>query len=138
MLKRAVAIIVSIILIISLYITYKQPIFKDYAKTYEVSLSDYSLSQGLKKVNSLEFLFVGEIKGESCIIEMDNFKLNEFLDQMKAEIVFEREIDGVKSYYCYSNKIKYQKRVEGQVINLQIATTNKFVKVGSPIIYGSF
>ena len=138
MFKKAVALTIATLLFLSLYITYKQPIFKDYANDFEVSLCDYSLSQGLKSVNSVEFLFTSKIKGESCMIEMDNFDINEFLDKMNAKVVFEREINGVKSYYCYSNSIKYQKRVEGHIINLQIATTNKFVKVGSPIIYGSF
>ena len=138
MLKKALALIVSIIVICSLYITYKQPIFKDYSKMFEVSLCDYSLSQNLKNVNNLEFLFMSGIKGESSIVEMNEFDLHEFLDKMNAKVVFEREVCGVKSYYCYSRNIKYQKRVEGHMINLQIAITNNFVKVGSPIIYGSF
>ena len=57
MFKKALALIVSIMLIISLYITYKQPIFKDYATTFEVSLCDYSFSQNLKNVSSIEFVF---------------------------------------------------------------------------------
>ena len=105
---------------------------------FEVSLCDYSLSQNLKNVNNLEFLFMSGIKGESSIVEMNEFDLHEFLDKMNAKVVFEREVCGVKSYYCYSRNIKYQKRVEGHMINLQIAITNNFVKVGSPIIYGSF
>lgn len=138
MFKKTVTLTLSAILIFCLYVSYKQPIFKGYATNFEISLCDYSLSQGLKVVDSTEFLFTNGIKGESCQIEISEFSLIDFLNEMNAKIVFEKQIDGAKSYYCYSNDIKYQKIVEGQIVNLQVVLKNEFVKVGSPIIYGSF
>jgi hypothetical protein len=56
---------------------------------------------------------------------------------MQAKIIFTEQIEEGTSYYAYSPTIKYRTKIKNKIINLQIFV-GKGVKVGSPIIFGSF
>ena len=71
-------------------------------------------------------------------IEKQEFELHSFLLEMGARIVFSEKTDKKVCYYAYSPKIKYIERVNNHNINLHIVIGENSVKVGSPIIYGSF
>lgn len=137
--KKIIAVILScLILSTSLYITNNLPVFKDYSNEYEVYLSDYSDTSKQIKVDLLQFLFTSDIKGQTIAIRKEQFNLQTFLQDMSAKIVHTSSVSSVTSYYCYSNKIKSYKIVNGVKVNLHVAIQKDSVKVGSPIIYGSF
>lgn len=138
MLKKICVIISAVVIITSLYINNKTPIFSGFAKSFEVHLTDYSESSAELLVNKEEFIFLPSIKGESCVIEDEYFDLKQYLEKMNATIIFTHEFNGCKNYYAYSPKIKYCKMIDGKMINLHVCIKNEQIKLGSPIIYGSF
>lgn len=138
MLKKILVVISAMVLMVSLLFLNNSPLFKNYSKNYEIYLDNYSNSSAIITVNNNKYPFVFSKKGESVCIEKESFKLPTFLLEMNARIVFSEEFDGKISYYAYSPKIKYIQRVKNQNINLHIVVSESLVKVGSPIIYGSF
>ena len=138
MLKKICVILSSVILLLSLYFNNKTPVFTGLANTFEVYLTNYSDSSAELSLDKKGVIFLAGIKGESCIVEKENFNIQYFLQQMNASIVFTHEFDGCINYYAYSPKIKYCETVDGKFINLHICIKNDKIKLGSPIIYGSF
>lgn len=138
MLKKICVIISAVVLVVSLYFFNKTPIFNGLATSFEVYLSDYSDTRTQLSLSENEFIFLSGIKGESCVIEDESFDLEKYLTQMNASIIFTHEFEEFKNYYAYSPKIKYYKIIDGKMINLHVCVKNDQVKLGSPIIYGSF
>lgn len=138
MLKKILVIVVCLALVVCLYITNKNPLFLGYANTFEVYLTNYSHSQMQMQVSSNEYLFVNGIKGESCVVEQADFCLQDFLYKMNGKIIFEQILGECHNYYCYSPSIKYCQVINGKRINLHVSIRQEAVKVGSPLIYGSF
>lgn len=136
--KRTSFLLVSILLLISLFFINKTPVFKDFSDEYEVYFNTYSDTASIKTINIYEYPFTFSIKGESCVIKNKEFNIDDFFSSMNAKLLFSEEVDGVKCYYAYSTTIKYLKIVNNQKVNLQVAISNQQIKVGSPIIYGSF
>ena len=138
MLKKICVIISAVVLLVSLYFFNKMPIFNGLANTFEVYLSDYSDTRTQLSLRENEFIFLSGVKGESCVIEDENFDLEKYLTQMRASIIFTHEFEEYKNYYAYSPKIKYYKIIDGKMINLHVCVKKDQIKIGSPIIYGSF
>ena len=127
------AVIIAVILIVFVSIT---PIFNGYSTTFEIYRGD-SASQ-IQTVDYKGYVLAGKIKGESVAIDKQGFDLDKFLRTFRAKIkVIETVGQGV-NYYAYSTKIPYKQRVNGKTINLQIFIGESTVKVGTPMIYGSF
>ena len=55
-----------------------------------------------------------------------------------AKIVFTEQAEGGQSIYAYSDKIAFLKVVNGEKINMQIFVKDGNMKVGFPLIYGSY
>lgn len=138
MLKKVSTILSALILTISLFFMTNTPIFNSNANTCEVYLDSCSNSNKIISVVSKDYPFILGKKGESTQIEKQTFNLHTFLLEMRAHLIFSEEIEGKTSYYAYSTKIKYMQKVKGHNINLHIVVCSDTVKVGSPIIYGSF
>ena len=138
MLKKVLVIFSAMVLIGSVFFLNNTPLFKGYANSCEVYLQNYSCSKNIISIENSEYPFVFNKKGESIYIESEEFELHSFLLQMQARLIFIEEIGGKTSYYAYSPKIKYIQKVKQQNINLHIVIGEVGVKVGSPIIYGSF
>lgn len=138
MFKRAFIFIFSIILIFSLIIFNNAPLFSEYSNEYEVFVKSGSNINSVKKVSKSEYIWCHGIKGESCVIEKQNFCLSDFFDEFNAEQLFSEKVGEIIVYYAFSPQIKYREKVQGKTINLQVAVSEGHVKVGSPLIYGSF
>lgn len=114
------------------------PVFFKYADKYEVYLTDYSCSNATKNVFLLEYLFTFNVKGESCVIDKNEFEKEKFLSDFSATEMFSESTGEIVCFYAYSPKIKYTEKINGKTVNLHVAIGKDQVKVGSPIIYGSF
>ena len=137
MIKKFSVLIASIILMLGLFISNRVPVF-DGLGQYEVYLGSYSMTDKIEKVDKNGFKFMLGVKGESLTIDIDEFNLSDFLSKMNAKIIFTEELFDVVCYYGYSPKIKYLESMNGKLINIHIAISQQHVKVGCPIIYGSF
>lgn len=126
-------------LIISTYAVFisKTPIFDGYSNTCEVYFSSASDGNLLNGVTRKDFFSLNNVKGQAFFVEK-NFDVQSFLKKYNAQILFGEEIDGGISYYCYSKLIPYSATVKHKRVNIQIYRKNDGVKVGSPIIFGSF
>ena len=138
MLKKVLAILFSCFIITGLFVFNNSPIFENYADEYEVYLTDFSCSNKIINVNKSLYPFVANVKGESVVIEKADFCLQSFLTDFNAQLVLVESAENYTCYYAYSPKIKNSKVIKDKTVNLQIALTSQSVKVGSPIIYGSF
>lgn len=138
MIKKVFVFVISAIIILSLFVFNKMPIFANYANSYEAYLTDFSCSNKIINVNKFAYPFMFNIKGESAVLEKETFNLQTFLTDLNAKVVDIESGETYTCYYAYSPDIKKTKVINGQAVNLHIAITDKQVKVGSPIIYGSF
>ena len=140
MLKKISVITMSLILVLGLFFFNRVPAFDKYnhCGEYEVYLESYSSTKSILKVDSKKYKFVLGVKGESFCLDVKGFNLCEFLNKVGARLVFSEQLSDVTCYYAYSPKIKYLESVRGKLINIHIVISESLVKVGSPIIYGSF
>lgn len=136
MFKRYFIVFLSVAFMLSLYFTVNKPLFSDYADRYELYLKENSSIAEIVNADNYSFPFYVSVKGEACVVKCGDEK--EIIGDFNAEIIFTEETDDAVIIYAYSKKIPYEKIVSGKKINLQIAKRNDVIKVGSPLIYGSF
>ena len=136
MFKKLTIALLSICLIINIAIFNNQPIFSQFNDQCEVYLSNSSNGQ-IVYADSKTYPFISGIYGESVTINKEDFALQDFLSNMQAKIIFTEQIDEGISYYAYSPTIKYRTKIKNKIINLHVFV-GAGVKVGSPIIFGSF
>lgn len=137
MLKKFGVIVLTVAFAVLIGTYDSKPIFKDYANNYEIYVESPSSNAKIISTTKNEYPFIKNKFGESCKIK-NPFCLQNFLEDMKAEIVFTEQTEEGISYYAYSNAIRYKREVCKKTINLQIFIGQSGVTVGSPIIYGSF
>lgn len=136
MFKRYFIVFLSVAFMLSLYFTVNKPLFSDYADRYELYLKENSSVAEIVNADNYSFPFYVSVKGEACVVKCGDEK--EIIGDFNAEIIFTEETDDAVIIYAYSKKIPYEKIVSGKKVNLQIAKRNDVIKVGSPLIYGSF
>ena len=136
MFKRYFIVFLSVAFMLSLYFTVNKPLFSDYADRYELYLKENSSVAEIVNADNYSFPFYVSVKGEACVVKCGDEK--EIIGDFNAEIIFTEETDYAVIIYAYSKKIHYEKIVSGKKVNLQIAKRNDVIKVGSPLIYGSF
>ena len=141
MLKKVSLIFTAIILILITGITNTKPVFGGFADNfdcYEIYTSTYSSTENIIAVTTLkEYLSVAKKKGESCRGRGDASK-DSIFSAFNARLIYIEETKEGTSYYGYSNKIKYQTEIKGGKVNLHVFVAKDYIKVGSPIIFGSF
>ena len=106
-----------------------------------------SSSQALQK-SSLSFLDITSVKGECVYTTTDAYTrgrclskeeiAREIVDKYAAEILFMEEVDGVSSYYAYTDAWADGVYIYGKKVNLHVAVGAKTLSVGSPIIFGGY
>ena len=69
---------------------------------------------------------------------VDNMSEDALCSKMQARRIYEQEIDGIRCVYLYTPLINESVRIDGNVINMQIAITDSAVTVGFPLIMGSY
>ena len=136
MFKKLSRVIITLIFIISICFTYfvnARPTFLGYGNICEIYFDNGSFSAPQKFSG---YLLPFGVKGEACVINKED--LEKLLKDFRATIIFSEEIDGGINYYAYSPKIRYRARVKGKRVNLHAFIKNDRVKVGSPVIFGSY
>lgn len=78
------------------------------------------------------------VKGESVTYFGDAFLLSDVLEKYGATLLFSEEVGDVICYYAYSPVLPYRATLYGKTVNLQIATENQRITLGTPLIFGSF
>ena len=137
MLKKFSVVIASLLLVICLFIANRVPIL-DRANEYEIYLESYSMTNRIKMAKKNDYKFIFGVKGESVTLKDDNFCLDEFIKELDVDIVYKENLGEVVCYYGYSKKVKYLEMVDGNLINVHVAIREESVKIGFPLIYGSF
>lgn len=136
MFKKVSVSLCVVIILAFLWLSSQTPIFGKYSKQREIYLSPYTstpltvdrITQGLTFIKY----------GEACELEKENFDIDDFLSEYDAKIIFSESFDGKLSVYAYSPKLKFKQIIKGKTVNLQVVVSENIVKVGSPIIYGSY
>ncbi len=109
-----------------------------YNGRYEVYLLSSSSNAKIMQVDKRSSsLFVSK-RGEAVFLENSILSPNEIFDSLSAKQVFIEETEEGISYYGFSNKIKFKKMINGKVINVHVFKSERGIKIGLPIIYGSF
>lgn len=133
-----VVLISSILLMFFGTIINSSTYFDEYNGVYEVYLSSNSSKA---KIVSVDKRNAGSFickTGEAIFIENSELDIDKILDDFKAKLIFVENTNEGISYYGYSQKIKFQKRINGKDINIHVFKGNNGIKIGLPIIYGSF
>ena len=135
---KVITCILSVITVFGVYFCTQTPLFYGYSDTFEISTLSSSSKAIFQNVNESQYRFSFNRTGESCEIFTGEINVDKILADFSAEIVFIEETAEQTSYYAYSDKIKYLKILDGKKVNLHISTSSEKIKIGSPIIFGSF
>lgn len=109
-----------------------------FADEIEIYFYDGSFCEGVSASFS-EYPFIKGITGESCVISCDDEKKpSDIAKKLGGKILFSESTEEGVSYYGYSDKVKYKKRINGKVVNFQIFCCESRMKIGLPLIFGSF
>ncbi len=137
MFKKIFTIILCLLALFSCYAINATPVFSAYAESYEVYFNDYSTLENVYTVDKISYLLCFNKKGESCAVN-NGVTAKQILESFNAVVIKVENHEGGKSIYAYSNKIKYKKRMFNDIVNLHIEISENQIRVGTPIIYGSF
>ena len=113
----------------------KSPVFKSYARDYELYLSAGSFGDNIEYATGETFGRYKNLKGESCTVKVSYEKV---LEDFAATHLFSETTAEGTSYYAYSPKIKYVAYVNGRAVNLHYFAGKTQNKLGAPLIYGGF
>lgn len=126
----------AMLTLFSLKVANSKPVFANFSNTFEVCIGQKS-NGTFYKVNNLSYYFFNGISGESCVVD-NKYSLSDVIRYFKAEKVFTERVENLTIIYYYSPKIKYVQMVNGKKINLQVCKTDNQLKIGTPLIFGSF
>ena len=122
---------------VSFYTTQKLNKVPDYLSQTDIGMGSIiecpssianSVAKTLKNIAGISFCFDGT-KND----------INEFLDKVDAVILKIENIDSnIKTYLCYSPKLRNNINIDNLTINFQIAQVNNKITIGSPIILGEY
>lgn len=137
MLKNLAILISAIMFGLCFYALYadKPPVFKAYAREYEIYLSAGSFGDNIVRTTEQNLRVFSEVKGESCQISVSYEQL---LKDFSATHLFTEKTAEGESYYAYSPKIRYKAYVGGRTVNIQYFTDGKRNIAGTPMIFGGF
>lgn len=141
MFKKFAVILSSIIVIYSVGYFPTVPLFYEFIDentSYEIYLENYSSSSSIVMLNDINtYKTLSNISGESCRVRGHVTK-EDIISRFNAQLVLVEKHEGGTSYYAYAKTIKYIATVGGKKVNLHVFVEKNGIKVGSPIIFGSF
>ena len=87
-----------------------------------------------------EMLFVtGECVEKECSsVAVAKEYAKDIVNKYRAVVLFEEEVDGIKSLYAYAEGLGNGVTVYGKCVNLHIAVKNNRCAVGTPMIFGGY
>lgn len=136
MCKKIIGIVFFIICVAYMWCVNSRPMFDLGKNDFEVYVNGNSSNAIIKRVNELEYIFCFNRYGESCEIS-ESVNADDFFKTFNAKIVKIEQGEFGTNYYAYSSKIKYCVLLFGEKVNLHLFLGNT-VKVGSPLIFGSY
>ena len=103
----------------------------------------YSPSSQSLRAEELRVRDFPNIKGESVRFDLDSSTaleslVQELTERYGAKVVFTERVDGVTSFYCYTEKWSDGITLDGAMVNLHIAVNQTQCAVGTPIIFDGF
>ncbi len=137
MLKKIICLAVCFFTLFGVWFGGRTPVFAKYSDSYELYVGSASSNAGIITVDEKNFPFVQKVSGE-CVTLDGNIKVQDITEKFDAVLVFTESVAEGVSFYAYSEKIGYEATVKGEKVNLHVFVGKDYVKVGSPIIYGSF
>ena len=102
-------------------------------------ISDYSKYSEIevKELNLFEMININK-SGEVGVSRVDAFDLSNFSELLDLKIYSCEEVSNRLVLTGFSSKLKKFVYVSGKRVNVQVSICSDFVKVGSPLILGSF
>lgn len=138
MLKKILSILTAWFCLLGAWCVNNRPLFLDFGNEYEI----YSMANGsnakIECANSNSYYTFALKYGESCSLSASEFCQKRFLNQYNARLIFTEQASHGTSVYAYSPQIKYCAYIKGEKVNLHFFIGEQAVKVGSPIIFGSY
>ena len=74
--------------------------------------------------------------GVSTVVS--DLSVEDVLNTLMIEIQFCEHVENVVCFYGYSPQIASFVTLNGKRVNVQIASNGEYLKIGSPLIFGSF
>lgn len=131
---KIIALFLLIVTVISvMYAAYSQPKLLEYSEKVETYFIKDGSDCVIKTVKKGETAFLK--KGESCEISLSAEEILKKLDVIVRRIEI---TNGIVSYYGYTEKFNYSVNLYGEIINVHVAVDKDVVRLGTPIIYGSY
>ncbi len=135
MLKKVLTFLACFSFASFLVVTCSMPLFSRYEKDVKIYLNSNS---SLCEETVQDRLLLAGKTGESFCFEKGEIEIEQIFDDFRAEIIMVEEIEEGQSIYAYSKKIPCYKIIKGKKINLHVFVAKDTVKVGAPLIFGSF
>lgn len=137
MLKKIICLAVCVFSLFGVWVSGRTPVFAEYSDSYELYVGSASSNARIITVDEKSFPFVQKVSGEGVTLD-DDITVQEITEKFDAKLIFTESVAEGVSFYAYSEKIGYKAVVRGEKVNLHVFVGKDYVKVGSPIIYGSF
>ncbi len=137
MFRKLTCLFCVLICVLAFWSQNNTPVFYKYGGEYELYLGSASSLAQTVKVNGGEYRLYTSVMGEACTVN-SNASVNDILKDFDATVVKTESAGEVINYYAYSPKIKYVKTAFGKRFNLHIAVSGEKIKLGAPMIFGSF
>jgi hypothetical protein len=136
--KRTFLILLISIFFAFYYVSTPKIILPSSFKSAEVYLSDGSYGK-IITTTSANGIYNFKKRGEAYTFSKQ-LDINTLLDYYSATTIFTESGEWGQSVFAYSKNIKYRKEINGKTINVHIHKNAKTgeIKIGFPIIYGSF
>lgn len=134
--KAVVSILCAAVCGIMLYSLLNVPLFaQGSAYTFYLGASSSSLAV-VTRTPVLTKLLLGETAGESTVYEGNCYE--ELKERYRAELLFSEEACGTVNYYLYSPVLGGGVMLDGYLVNLHVAVSERGTAAGSPLIFGGF
>ena len=138
MLKKALTIVCCALVISFAWVISSQAVFSSFSSKTEVYQRKNSSCADVTSISNEQLPLSFYRYGEAVTFDGKNFRLEEILDAFNASLKFTEQTEFGVSYYAYSKDLKYSCLVKGEKINLHVFINQDSVKLGSPILFGSY
>ena len=136
--KSLIILVLSIFTLVCIIYANSTCYFACYEGMHEVYLSSPSSNAEIISTSKEGVKNFISKRGEAVFVKGDDSLVNEILERFNAKLVFVEKTDDRVCYYAYSREIRYSTVVGGERVNLHLAIGKGGVKIGAPIIFGSF
>lgn len=99
--------------------------------------NSYIVKCGINDCNKIKRQ-LEDIAGESVSFFAELSDLYKSVDLLNASVVFCEETNGIVVLYAFTQNIKNYVRVNGELVNLQLAYKSNRITIGTPLILGSY